>query len=1517
MADEILRYSDLIASDNSIEDLIRLLEKVQSEYSAITQIARQYAANMQADMRRINTATKAGRDELARLTTQTDTLNDVLRGLGAGYDLIDKKLAEVRSGTSEASQGIRALAGQVMRYSEIARGMRNMREIFEVQATWGLADDNLLRGLKELENVIDGIGPELNKYIKSITEAILESIKLQETLDFDAAGRAAKGALVSLRAAFESLTEQYSLFEAKERNSEVGKATKDNMDILRSAITRIQAIMEPLVDKTTELVRAEQGLEVAMSKEGQEAERTKQKIAELNKETRLRGTIANEVSDAEKALKAQVELAYVEWEKLSEAEQKSAQGQDLIVRIASLATILAERNAGLDTAVRVAKNLVKAEQDLGVAMSEEGQAVIRAKQAISELNKETRLQNIEAEAEEGAYDKLKAQLALAIVEWKKMGATERDTTAAGQALTAHIVDLSTQLKGLDNRLRAATESMSQDQIEMAQAAAVAEKLAQAKAKVKIATSDEYKELMALSEEQREANRIAKLDAILKHNSIDSYNGMAAQYEKNKIKLRKLALANRELTEDEKKLVAETYTLRAEMKKFQEMTGVHTLSVGEYGKVWDSFGFSIQQIVREMPAAAQGINNLFIAVANNIPIFVDELMKLRKENAALIAQNRQDEVVSIGKRIAASLFSWQTALMALLTALTMFGDEIIKWVGSLFKGEAAAMSTKKAIKALNKELDSGANGYGENIVAFKKLRDAYVSLNSELKKTEFLEKYKDEMNDLGLAANSVNEADQLFIERTKDVIEAYKNRAKAAAAKNLAEAKYEEVFKKERELAQAQNGSVTLGDVLVAGATSFSAKGRDVGVEAENARLARVERLRTEVAALTKDAESFYKMYDEYTGLANTVLVEEGSDPEGRDLTDRIYQVRLQAAKKYAKSETELIKNEYDKREAEAKASAGAEIKTLEEANRKAMDWLQDNGVKYKALTDEQRQALNDTIIKNNAAIVNAEEKLNEELRLLGLDRQINEFKIQEETNRLMQQTVKKGSIEEYNLRKESIEHQLQLALLENKKLKGTGQEKDEAAIVGAYTQQQADLDNEWAIQKLEHDKEVIELSLQLKREGSAEELKLQKELLDKQLELELEQNKLLADNLRQQEDDIKASYARREKLLEGQYMLRAFQEGQAASRAQYIADNKAGNKGMKSKQLNDYYLGIYDQEQAIALLEEQIWQAEQGFLDWSPEQIAEAKANLVTLNRELDETKDIWNLIGEKGVGGGILTKLGFDDNQIDAFMEATNIVISQIQAIAQAEVEAAEKAVEAAQERVDAAKSAYDAEIEARNNGYANNVATAKAELEQEKKKQKEKQKLLEAAQRNQARIDSITQASSLVTASAEIWSAFGKMPVLAIAAIAAMWSSFAAAKIKARQVTSQEYGEGGLEFLEGGSHASGNDIDLGTVNSRGRRMRAEGGEAMAIINKKNTRKYKALLPGIVDSLNAGNFEDKYLSSLNTSGIALSVNNAPIDISKIEDDVADIRKQNETKYYTADGYLIIQRKNVKRIIKN
>lgn len=1606
MDDAVMRYSDLIAPDSSIDSLIDLLGKVQREYSELAQLAKRYAANMATDMRKVNTTTKAGRDELARLTAQADMAADAVKSIEAMYAGVSDELNSINSRTSPVIRSTAALIEQIQKYQRVAMGLRNMRELYEPSITFGVIDDSFLQSIKDVDSIMASISERANR----IQQAIIEVARTQEVLNFDAASRAASDSLASLRLALEDITASYEGLEAMERGSERGQATKNNLDTLRDAVARLEAEIEPLVNKTLELIKAQQGLDFAASDEGKQVVALKQKIAELNKEMTQRAIIAEEVSDSEKALKAQLALAQTEWSKLSEVEQNSATGQALQARIKNLKTILAEMAAKIKPAKveltaleQATEALTKVQKALEVALTDEGKAAIAARQELAALNKETRLQNAEAVAEEGSYDQLKAQLQQAVISYRALSETERDTTAAGQALADQITNLRAQLKALDDRTKAATASMSQDQLETRQATDVTEKLAKAKAKLAVTQSAEYKELIQTNAAQREANREAKLRAQLANSIEGSYNNMAAQYELNKIELKKLALANRELTEDEKKLVAETYTLRNEMKKFQEMTGVHTLSVGEYGKVWDSFGYSIQQIVREMPAAAQGINNLFIAVSNNIPIFVDELMKLRKENAAFIAQNQPEKVINIGKRIASSLFSWQTALMSLLTVLTMFGDEIIKWIEDLFRANDALLSLKSAMKSISKEIKNTNDNYGTSTANFKELQQQYKELSGEAEKTKWIEKNADALEELWLAIDDVNDADRIFIDEADNVIEAYKLRAQAAAAEKLAVEELEGALNKqvkiERKIAKKDEQIESIEALLSRGFQGKTGTSDD-WYKTWNSRLRELyaernklqDKLDRKVGQHISDAETFINLENEFRQQYSEILKEPDNESgsEGRDLTDRIYKTHLDTAKKYRESETALIEHEYERQARAAEDKAATEIAALEETYRKTEDWIKDEEDNYKELTEEEKRLIEESQKNIQATIINIRTKLAEDLEQIELDSAIAVHKVREqglqnqlaltkegsyqelqlrkdlldaqlaqelleneklaeylrqdeiviiekyekqqtdlereytikrlnfsvEVRELQLKAVKEGSEEEYKLRKELLEKQRKLEIEQNKLLAPELQQ-DEAAINAKYDKQGTDLDNDWAIQQQEVAIEGIELRLQAAREGSAEELKLQKELLTEQLNLELKQNELLADNLKKQEDDIKASYTRREKLLQGEYMLNAFQEDQSATRARYIADDKAGNTGIKSKQLNDYYLGIFDLEQEIALLEEQIWMAGQGFLEWSPEQIAEAEANVEKLNKDLDETKDTWNLIGEKGIGGGILTKLDFDDDQIDALSNATNIVIDQIGAIIDAEVEAAEKAVELAQERVDAFQSAYDAEIEARNNGYANNVATAKKELELEKRKQRDKQKELEKAQRNQARLDSITQASSLVTASAEIWSAFGKMPVLAIAAIAAMWSSFAAAKIKAKQVTSQEYGEGGLEFLEGGSHASGHDIDLGTTNSRGRRMRAEGGEAMAIINKKNTRKYKTMLPDIIDSLNSGNFEEKYLSSLNTSGLAISVNNATVDVSRIEGDVADIKKQNETKYYVVDGYLVIQHKNVKRIIKN
>lgn len=295
-----------------------------------------------------------------------------------------------------------------------------------------------------------------------------------------------------------------------------------------------------------------------------------------------------------------------------------------------------------------------------------------------------------------------------------------------------------------------------------------------------------------------------------------------------------------------------------------------------------------------------------------------------------------------------------------------------------------------------------------------------------------------------------------------------------------------------------------------------------------------------------------------------------------------------------------------------------------------------------------------------------------------------------------------------------------------------------------------------------------------------------------------------------------------------------------------------------------------------------------------------------TMDAAVSEEFDLYTMLG-----------INLGSEKKEAITTSTQFAIGQVNEALAAQTAAANFNLAIADRQVEAAQSKLDAEIEARNNGYAFNVGAAQRDLDLARKTQQKALKEQQKAQRAQLIADSVLQASSLVTASAKIWGQLG-FP-WAIPAIAVMFGSFAFSKIKAFNVTKQkkEYGEGGLEFLDyGGSHASGNDIGIGTTKD-GVDRRAERGEALAIVNKKSTSKYRGILPQIIDSLNKGIFEKKYGNSYSEGSLSLSVVRPKANLAILEGDVSEIKRQGERKFYTdGRGRTIELYKNLKRIHK-
>lgn len=100
-------------------------------------------------------------------------------------------------------------------------------------------------------------------------------------------------------------------------------------------------------------------------------------------------------------------------------------------------------------------------------------------------------------------------------------------------------------------------------------------------------------------------------------------------------------------------------------------------VNDASRSFNGLNVATQQLVRELPAASMGLNTLFLAMSNNLPIFADQIKNLRNEG-----QSMGNIFSMIGK----SLLSWQTALVAGITILSMYGKDIANWVVELFKGK---------------------------------------------------------------------------------------------------------------------------------------------------------------------------------------------------------------------------------------------------------------------------------------------------------------------------------------------------------------------------------------------------------------------------------------------------------------------------------------------------------------------------------------------------------------------------------------------------------------------------------------------------------------------------------------------------------------------------------------------------------------------------------------------------------------------------------------------------------------
>lgn len=1147
----------------------------------------------------------------------------------------------------------------------------------------------------------------------------------------------------------------------------------------------------------------------------------------------------------------------------------------------------------------------------------------------------------------------------------------------------------------------------------------AERLARAQRDLAFAESENAKKLAELKLAQQEANQINKLIVKINQSAEGSYNRLSAQYSLNKIYLNNMTKAERENTEEGRKLVAQTKEIYEEMKRLQEATGKFQLNVGNYTEASDAiiaYGDKLKETLGLNSAFGESLLALGRGGVESKAVFTaigDGAKALGKTLLGLLSNPVFLAIAGIAA--AGSAFKWWYDYNAGLVEATRLTQQFTGKSGDdlkAFRNEVQAVAdsfnadfreTLIATNALSKQFGISANE------ALQLVKDGFLAggdANGEFLDT--LKEYPAYFKEAGISADQfvaiVTQTNKMgiFSDKGVDAIKEANLRlremttATAAALDGIGisseqvqkdlqtgtKTTFDVIQDVSAKLAELPDNAATVGAAI---ADIFGEPGEDAGlqylrtlkdistnmdeVKGKAGVLAQLqeEQLQSQIELQNALSELFDATGGNFETLTTQakVFVNQGLTAIIKGVIDIInYFIELynesvliraiwngivagfkttfdtlgnlfgffidivKATGTALKGAFTLDFDDVKKGLSDYAAAYGNLVKAqVKDITQNFKEGLDDMQKKIKPITipvsvgDTPKEPTGNKPVTTQNPTVTPRGKSDAEKAAEQQAKQIEAaYKKNLEATRKLQDAQLQLETDEWAKRRQQTQYQysrqiedLQHQLQTEKDLNETGRQAINATIT-ALEQQQTEallkIEQDRQLQELALQKESIELRLQAVKEGSEQERQLRMQLLENERQTALLQNQQKPTGQQQDVGAINASFDAKGAGIADEYLqaqLQIFDQQQALAQSEFDL--------LRNSEARKTQFRLQAEKERLQKVLELNQQAANKLSDVEVQTI---QNTIKKIDQEIEQSKgeergtDIYGLFG-----------LNLDDDQKEAINTSMQYALDALNTFTAARVAAADAAVEQADKEVSAAQSALDAELEARANGYANNVVQAQKELDLAKKNQEKALKEQQKAQKQQAAIQTLQQIGNMVTATALIWSQLG-FP-FAIPAIAVMWASFAASKIKAAQLAKQTgetggtetYGDGTVELLEGGSHQSGNDIDLGTKPD-GTRRRAEGGEFFAVINKRSSRRFRKIIPDVINSLNNGTFAHKYLKSYSDGdGLTLNVTGQSPDLRNLSDDVREIKEQNRRRVYVdGDGNTIESYKNLKRKIK-
>lgn len=268
-------------------------------------------------------------------------------------------------------------------------------------------------------------------------------------------------------------------------------------------------------------------------------------------------------------------------------------------------------------------------------------------------------------------------------------------------------------------------------------------------------------------------------------------------------------------------------LQQKLKDMDADVGVYSRNVGNYSSAFDGLQGAVDNAAKKLPQLASGFAGFAAAMVEDIPKIIAQLqaMTAAEEGVAVgnetmaatgelagmanttvgatattaaageTAMGVAAEGAAVGvSTLVKACTSWNVILLAIITVLQIFADDIQEWIEGLAEGVKGVGKLNDALSGLSDYIEQNGLGVGETILKYREMQETWNALADDMeKKKKYIEDNQGAFEELGVAVASITEADSLFIENTNAYIEALRARAQASAASKLASEEYEKAI----------------------------------------------------------------------------------------------------------------------------------------------------------------------------------------------------------------------------------------------------------------------------------------------------------------------------------------------------------------------------------------------------------------------------------------------------------------------------------------------------------------------------------------------------------------------------------------------------------------------------------------------------------------------------------------------------------------------------------------------------